>query len=164
MAAVSHATLASNRPVAINRSGWGVVVALGFLASGPVLAPIFRASGLPLVQPIGNAIYWLGDLVCPVPAATIGAGEHRLGLCLGCYAVIVGFSIITALGLAGRLRLGTHGLPSLLLAVVTTTLLVRLFQAEHALHGLALVPLTLAGLAAGLSLALALLPDVVNRQ
>ena len=56
------------RTAAPRNRGWLLVdIVLGFMAAGPILAPLFRASGLPLFVPVGQGITALGFLICPQP-------------------------------------------------------------------------------------------------
>lgn len=123
-------------PTSRPRRGWLVVdILLGFMAAGPILAPLFRASRLPLFTPVGEAITALGFWICPQPEMAFQLAGYPWAVCSRCYTALLG---IMALRVAYARRGATFAFMErrswalrLLLAVVTF----GLWQLDvHAMH------------------------------
>jgi len=123
-------------PTSRPRRGWLVVdILLGFMAAGPILAPLFRASRLPLFTPVGEAITALGFWICPQPEMAFQLAGYPWAVCSRCYTALLG---IIALRVAYARRGATFVFMErrscalrLLLAVVTF----GLWQLDvHAMH------------------------------
>lgn len=77
------------------RRGWLVVdVILAFLAAGPILAPLFRATGWPLFTPVGEAITALGFWICPQPEMAFELAGYPWAVCSRCYTALIGILLI----------------------------------------------------------------------
>lgn len=77
------------------RRGWLVVdIVLAFLAAGPILAPLFRATGWPLFVPVGEAITVLGFWICPQPEMAFELAGYPWAVCSRCYAALIGILLI----------------------------------------------------------------------
>lgn len=77
------------------RRGWLVVdVILGFLAAGPILAPLFRATGWPLFTQVGEGITALGFWICPQPEMAFQLAGYPWAVCSRCYTALIGILLI----------------------------------------------------------------------
>ena len=73
-----------------NRTWLLVDILLGFMAAGPILAPLFRASGLPLFVPVGEGITALGFWICPQPEMAFQLAGYPWAVCSRCYTALIG--------------------------------------------------------------------------
>lgn len=81
----------NRRTVKPRNRGWLLVdILLGFMAAGPILAPLFRASGLPLFVPVGEGITTLGFWICPQPEMAFQLAGYPWAVCSRCYAALIG--------------------------------------------------------------------------
>lgn len=71
---------------------WHVLLLLALL--GPILAPLFRSIGTQPFAGVANVIYWLGDLVCPLPAADITLFGQPMAACPLCYSALIAITAI----------------------------------------------------------------------
>jgi hypothetical protein len=88
-------------------------VLLVLIIIGPVLAPLFDATGIWLFERIAHwIIYPLGQWICPQDHHAVGVGDLGLmAVCTRCYAAIGGLALVRfaltsdpeASGIAGRL-------------------------------------------------------------
>lgn len=79
------------RTAAPRNRGWLLVdIVLGFMAAGPILAPLFRASGLPLFVPVGEGITALGFWICPQPEMAFQLAGYPWAVCSRCYTALIG--------------------------------------------------------------------------
>lgn len=70
-------------------------ILLALIVSGPLLAPLFRASGLwPLVPIADWIIYPLGLLICPEDFMLPSWQGHVVAVCTRCYAAIGGLLLV----------------------------------------------------------------------
>ncbi len=93
---------------------------LALIIVGPILAPLFEASGLWLFQGIARfIIYPMGQWVCPQDQHALHIGHNVMAVCTRCYAAIGGLTLVrVALGsnpqgntVGARLARGWHALP-----------------------------------------------------
>jgi hypothetical protein len=64
---------------------------LGVLFLGPLIAPLFQASGLPLLAPSGMlARDLLASYVCPTPAKSYLVLGHLMAVCARCWGATIG--------------------------------------------------------------------------
>ncbi len=78
------------------RRAWrGLDVLLVLIIIGPVLAPLFQASGVWLFQAIAQwIIYPLGAWICPQDQHSLHVGRHLMAVCTRCYAAIGGLFLV----------------------------------------------------------------------
>lgn len=76
---------------------------LWILLVGPLVAPFFVALGLPVLKPFADAIYLLGETVCPkVDVHMMFLGEP-VAVCFSCWAAVFGLWTVRLLyGRAGE--------------------------------------------------------------
>lgn len=85
------ARLVNPRTASPRSRAWLLVdVVLGFMAAGPILAPLFRASGLPLFVPVGEGITALGFWICPQPEMAFQLAGYPWAVCSRCYTALIG--------------------------------------------------------------------------
>lgn len=110
------------------RSVWLIAdIVLAVIIAGPVLAPLFAASGLPPLTLVAHRlIYPLGLLICPEDFMLPGWHGDVLAVCSRCYAAIIGLSAVRV-AVSGRTPL--------------PALLARFGQRERTLFVLATVAL-----------------------
>jgi hypothetical protein len=61
---------------------------------GPILAPLFRSIGTQPFTGVATFIYWLGNLVCPLPDTAIVLFGQPMALCPLCYSALVAITAI----------------------------------------------------------------------
>ena len=70
-------------------------VLLVLIIIGPVLAPLFHASGIWLLDRIAVwIIYPLGQLICPQDQHSLHIGRNLMAVCSRCYAAIGGLFLV----------------------------------------------------------------------
>jgi hypothetical protein len=70
-------------------------VLLGFVISGPLVAPLFVASNIAFLKWIAlGIIYPLGWLICPAPHLAHYIGSHPMAVCAACYVAIGGLLLM----------------------------------------------------------------------
>jgi hypothetical protein len=73
---------------------WPLQLALGILFVGPLLAPLFLASGLPLIADSGAlARNLLATYICPTPAKSYIILDHPMAVCARCWGATIGLLI-----------------------------------------------------------------------
>jgi hypothetical protein len=76
---------------------------LWILLVGPLVAPVFTATGQPLLQLIADGIYMLGDAVCPKVDFHFMLLGQPLAVCSSCWAAVFGLWTVRLLyGRAGE--------------------------------------------------------------
>lgn len=86
---------------------------LWVLLVGPLVAPLFMATDLPVLGPFAVGIYLIGELVCPKVSVHMMAFGYPVAVCYSCWAAVWGlWSVRLLYGRAGEglLRLGTGNL------------------------------------------------------
>lgn len=69
----------------------GLDLLLGLMIVGPVVAPLFHASGIPLFEWIAHGIiYPLGMGFCPQDQHAVALAGQAMAVCTRCYAAIAG--------------------------------------------------------------------------
>lgn len=71
---------------------WHIALLLSLL--GPILAPLFRSIGAQPFTAIANFIYWLGNLICPLPDAEIVLFGQPMAVCPLCYSALIAITAI----------------------------------------------------------------------
>lgn len=73
---------------------WPFQLVLGILFVGPLLAPLFQATGLPLIADTGAlARNLLATYICPTPAKSYVLFDHMMGVCARCWGATIGLLI-----------------------------------------------------------------------
>lgn len=76
---------------------WIYDVLLSVLFLGPVLAPFFRATGLPFIADLGYlAQYLLGTYICPTPGQAYDMVGFAMAVCARCWGATVGLWVARA--------------------------------------------------------------------
>jgi hypothetical protein len=63
---------------------------LWILLVGPLVAPLFLATGLPILTPFADAIYLLGETVCPKVGVHMMFLGEPVAVCFSCWASVWG--------------------------------------------------------------------------
>jgi hypothetical protein len=71
---------------------WHFLLLLSLL--GPILAPFLRSIGAQPFTGVANFIYWLGNLVCPLPGADILLFGQPMAVCPLCYSALIAITAI----------------------------------------------------------------------
>jgi hypothetical protein len=80
---------------------WPFVLLLGILFGGPLVAPLFQATGLPLVADTGAlARDLLTTYICPTPAKSYDLAGFPMAVCARCWGATIG--LILAYWFANR--------------------------------------------------------------
>ncbi len=86
---------------------------LWILLVGPLVAPLFAAIGWPVLRPFADAIYLLGQVVCPKVSVHLSFLGQPMAVCASCWAAVWGLWVVRLLhgrggegfGLLSRLKL-----------------------------------------------------------
>ena len=118
-------------------SSWFADLVLAALVSGPIMAPVLAASGLPVLTQISDIIYTMGQWVCPQPDLGVSlAAGHIMAVCMRCYGTVLGLLMMRIVYAKdqGRSRywLGHYGLVGFGIAFA----LCMAYPIELALQGL----------------------------
>ena len=85
------------------RRPWLQDIALWILLVGPLTAPLFRWTGIGILQPFADAIYFLGWLVCPKMEVHLMFLGYPLSVCSSCWFAVFGLWTVRMLyGRAGE--------------------------------------------------------------
>lgn len=70
---------------------WPLITALWVLFLGPIIAPLFQATGLPLVADSGQlARDLLSTYICPTPAKSYQMAGFPMAVCARCWGATIG--------------------------------------------------------------------------
>jgi uncharacterized membrane protein len=72
------------------RRPWLQDISLWILLVGPLTAPLFRWTGIGILQPFADAIYFLGWLVCPKVDVHLMYLGYPLSVCSSCWFAVFG--------------------------------------------------------------------------
>jgi len=76
---------------------------LWILLIGPLVAPLFVALGIPVLRPFADAIYLLGQTVCPKPDVHLMVFGEPMAVCASCWVAVWGLWTVRLLyGRAGE--------------------------------------------------------------
>ena len=76
---------------------------LWILLVGPLIAPLFAALGSPILRPFTDAIYLMGQAVCPKPDVHLMVFQQPMAVCSSCWAAVWGLWAVRLLyGRAGE--------------------------------------------------------------
>jgi len=76
---------------------------LWILLVGPLVAPLFMATGLPILKPFADGIYLIGEVVCPKVGVHMMFLGHHTAVCYSCWAAVWGLWVVRLLyGRAGE--------------------------------------------------------------
>src|SRR5512133_387386 len=76
---------------------------LWILLAGPLVAPLFAWLGWPILKPFADAIYFIGDVICPKPDAHLMFLGSSMAVCSSCWAAVFGlWTVRLAYGRAGE--------------------------------------------------------------
>lgn len=76
---------------------------LWILLVGPLVAPVFMATGLSILRPFADGIYLIGDLVCPKVDFHFMFVGYPVAVCASCWAAVFGLWTVRLLyGRAGE--------------------------------------------------------------
>ena len=106
------ATAAHNRKSKIeNRKSVGLLhLALAVLFLGPIISPLFRATGLPLLSGAGLlARDLLSTYVCPTPERSYMLLGLPMAVCARCWGATIGLLLARTLFIARGVRRETRG-------------------------------------------------------
>ncbi len=67
---------------------------LFFPLAGPFLAPLFSAIGIWPFTWIARFVYFLGDVICPLPGRAPFLGGYSTAICPLCYGALLGMTAI----------------------------------------------------------------------
>jgi uncharacterized membrane protein len=136
---------------------WHFLLLLSLL--GPILAPLFRTIGAQPFTGVANFIYWLGNLVCPLPDANIVLFGQPMAVCPLCYSALIAITVISlSYPLPARFYALWHRLAwpaqlgAILLLIVPWLALYSVFQ--HSQAGASQTVMLLIGLLGGTGVAL----------
>ena len=87
----------SGREIPYVRRPWLQDIALWILLVGPLTAPLFRWTGIGILQPFADAIYFLGELVCPKLDVHLMFLGYPLSVCSSCWFAVFGLWTIRLL-------------------------------------------------------------------
>ena len=80
------------------QDGW-----LWILLVGPLVAPLFAALGWPVLRPIADGIYLLGQMICPKVSEHLIVFGQPMAVCLSCWGAVWGLWMVRLLyGRAGE--------------------------------------------------------------
>jgi hypothetical protein len=89
--------------VAIPPRPWLQDTWLWILLVGPLVAPLFAWLGWPILKPFADAIYLIGEVVCPKADAHLMFLGYPMAVCSSCWAAVFGLWTIRLLyGRAGE--------------------------------------------------------------
>jgi hypothetical protein len=96
------------------RRPWLQDIALWILLVGPLTAPLFRWTGIGILQPFADAIYFIGRTVCPKFEVHLMFLGYPMAVCSSCWFAVFGLWTIRMLygregegmGVFARLNLG----------------------------------------------------------
>jgi hypothetical protein len=97
---------------------WPLKAALAVLFLGPIIAPLFQASGLPLVADSGwLARDMLSTYICPTPAKSYMLAGHAMAVCARCWGATIGLWLAFLCAIYGlRFPVGNFRRPASFLA------------------------------------------------
>ena len=78
-------------PVKVIR--WRLLI-LFFPLAGPFLAPLFSAIGIWPFTWIARFVYFLGDVICPLPGRAPFLGGYSTAICPLCYGALLGLTAV----------------------------------------------------------------------
>lgn len=78
-------------PVYILR--WRLFI-LFFPLAGPFLAPLFSWIGIWPFTAAARIVYFLGDLLCPLPAQSVMLSHYSTAVCPLCYGALAGLAVV----------------------------------------------------------------------
>ncbi|HMA35201.1 MAG TPA: DUF2085 domain-containing protein [Chloroflexia bacterium] len=91
MATTSHYVKPTGRRVRYTPLTWGVLIVL---LVGPLVGPVFSASGWPLLGLINWPLYLMGENVCPQPDLVFTLFGFPLLICSRCWSGVFGLWIV----------------------------------------------------------------------
>jgi uncharacterized membrane protein len=72
------------------RRPWLQDISLWILLVGPLTAPLFRWTGIGILQPFADAIYMMGELICPKLDVHFMFLGYPLSVCSSCWLAVFG--------------------------------------------------------------------------
>jgi uncharacterized membrane protein len=72
---------------------WRLII-LFFPLAGPFLAPLFTWIGIWPFTIIARFVYFLGDILCPLPGRSLYISGYSTAVCPLCYGALVGLALI----------------------------------------------------------------------
>lgn len=76
---------------------WLQDIALWILLVGPLTAPLFRWTGIGILQPFADAIYFIGRVVCPKYEVHLMFLGYPMAVCSSCWFAVFGLWTIRAM-------------------------------------------------------------------